>query len=113
MKKFNSRVFILATFIVMILTLICWTGIVEDEVKKGTIMFWHTLAGIWPIFRFPLITFFGGFLFVGQRFAYVPLLTFLNCAFYGLIIERTFYLFRKKPKSHPLGIRVTDTKKPD
>ena len=85
----------------MILTLLCWTGQVENEVKNGANSFWHFVAGWWPILRFPLITLFGRYVFIFHSFAYGPVLTFLNCAFYGLIIERIIYLRKRKSDIPP------------
>ena len=98
MKKFNLRIFIIATVAVVLLTFVSWAGLEAHNTPDKS----HTLLGIigslWTVLRFPLFTFFWKFPFGQNNILLYSTAVFVNCVFYGLIIERIFYLLHKRPK---------------
>lgn len=99
MKNFNTTIFLLTTIIMGLLIIPSFkAAFAEDE---GTLnpknTFWSLFARLYYIIRFPthtllspiisaggIITFFGGL--------------FINCVFYGLVVEIIVSVFRKKSK---------------
>src|ERR1700759_2859460 len=100
MKKFNLKIFFMATFIIVLLNFFSWTGLQQNDFLNGSNSFWRIVAGFWQVLRFPLFTLFGHFLFSLNNFFVCSLAVFLNCAFYGFLIDRIFFLLGKKSK-HP------------
>ncbi len=96
MKKFNLRIFMAATVVMVLLNLLSWTGLEAHDTPNRS----HTLLGVvgslWTILRFPIFNFFWKFLFSNNNVVLFSTAVFLNCIFYAIIIERIFYLFRKK-----------------
>jgi hypothetical protein len=105
MKNFNSTIFLLTTIILGLLLIPSFlAAFAEDE---GTLnqnnTFWSFLARLYHIIRFPthtllspiisaggIVTFFGGL--------------FINCMFYGLVVERITSVFRKKKQIERKGL---------
>ncbi|MGG9963573.1 hypothetical protein [Ferruginibacter sp. SUN106] len=95
MKKFNSVTFIIAVFITGILTAISFfAAFAEDEGTLGGNVIGVILARLFYIFRFPTHTLFG-IIFSGSG-SLLVLGLFINCLFYGLIIERIGSLLTDK-----------------
>lgn len=91
--KFNLKIFFIATIICGILTFISFIatfGIDEGTIERNFLTL--TLEKLFYVFRFPTHTFFfdkmKGDIFVWGLF--------INCLFYGLIIERIFSVDKSK-----------------
>jgi len=101
MKKFNLRIFIIATVAVVLLTFVSWAGLEAHNTPDKS----HTLLGIigslWTVLRFPLFTFFWKFPFGQNNILLYSMAVFVNCIFYALIIERIYYFLRKMRKVTP------------
>ena len=101
MKKFNLRIFIIATIAVVLLTFVSWAGLEAHNTPDRS----HTILGIvgslWTILRFPLFAFFWKFLYGQNNTLLFSIAVFLNCAFYAIIIERIFYFLHKMRKVIP------------
>src|SRR6202521_635305 len=98
MKKFNLRIFMIVTVVMVLLTFVSWAGLEARDTFSRT----HTLLGmvgrIWTVLRLQVFTFFWNFIVTSNNPIITSMAVFLNCAFYGVIVERIFYLFRKKSK---------------
>ena len=94
-----------ATVVMVLLTFISWAGLEARDTPSRT----HTLLGLigrlWTVLSFPLFTFFWNFIIGQQNIILTSGAVFINCAFYAVIIERIFYLFRKKSKIAPVPTR--------
>jgi hypothetical protein len=102
MKKFNIWIFLSSTLVVGALAFTSFIAATGQEEGNHMNMFWLFFARLFYIFRFPTHTIFwhffsnsGATIFFGGLF--------INCALYGLIIERVTSLFNKNP-SAPNGI---------
>ena len=102
MKKFNLKIFFIATFIIILLNFFSWTGLQQNDFLNGSNSFWRIIAGFWQVLRFPLFTLCWHFLFGLNNFFVYSTAVFLNCAFYGFLIERIFSLLSKKSKLLPI-----------
>jgi hypothetical protein len=96
MKKFNLKVFRVATAIIILLTFVSWVGIEANGTENGSDSFWWAVASFWTVLKFPIFTLYWHFLFGQNNLILFSIAVFLNCAFYGFIIERFFTLRRKK-----------------
>jgi hypothetical protein len=107
MKKFNLRIFLIATVIIILLNLVSLSGLEARDTPNRS----HTLLGIvgsfWTILRFPIFTFFWKFIYHPFNIILFSIAVFLNCAFYGVIVERIFYLIRKKSKFPPVPTGIS------
>jgi hypothetical protein len=94
----------ISTVAMVLLTFISWTGLEARDTPSTT----HTLLGLigrmWTVLRFPVFTFFWNFIVSSNSPIITSLGIFLNSAFYGIIVERIFYLFHKKRKILPTGL---------
>ncbi len=99
MKKFNLRIFMIATIVMVLLTFVSWAGLEARDTPSRT----HTLLGLvgrlWTVLRFPLFTFFWNFIINQKNIIVTSAAVYINCAIYAIIVERIFYLFSKKRKS--------------
>ncbi|WP_460554843.1 hypothetical protein [Ferruginibacter profundus] len=87
MKKFNAITFLIAVGITGILVVISFlAAFAEDEGTSGGSIITVVFAKLIYMLRFPAHTFFGK-TFSGSGNVFV-LGLFINCLFYGLIIER-------------------------
>jgi hypothetical protein len=59
---------------------------------------WKISAEIVSVFRFPTVIFFWKYLISSNNVFLFVIGTFINCAFYGFIVERIFYMFHKRQK---------------
>lgn len=84
MRKFNRDIFITVLFVWIILT-------------AGSIFF---LLKLYSLFKFPTLIIFAKF--IPDSFVYYIIGLFINAVFYAVVIERIFYLLRKKPKIPPV-----------
>ena len=98
MKKVNLKIFFIATFVIILLNFLSWAGLQKNDYLNGSNSFWHVVASSWQILRFPLFTLFWNLLFGLNNFFVFSIAVFLNCAFYGVVIERIFYLFTHSSK---------------
>jgi hypothetical protein len=102
MKKFNLRIFMIATVVTILLNFVSLVGLEAH----GTLNRSHTLLGmvgsIWTVLRFPIFTCFWKFIYSPFNIILFSIAIFLNCAFYGVIVERIFYFLRKKRKFPPV-----------
>lgn len=102
MKKFNLRIFIRATVIFIILIFIGEIALYEYETHQAYGLGWKISAELVSVFRFPTIIFFWKYLTSNNSIFLFVIGTFINCAFFGVIVERIFYLLRKKSKFPPV-----------
>jgi len=102
MKKFNSGIFRLATAITILLTFLSWVGL-EASVKESEFQpIWQAVGGLWSLLRFPIFTLYWHFLSNQNNLVLFSIAVFLNCAFYGFVVERFYFLRRKKSKLPPV-----------
>jgi len=84
-KKFKILIFIIATFFCCIFAIITFVAAAAiDEGTGGTGIITQACGKLFYIFRFPTHTLF--FKFMSPSMFFIGL--FINCLFYGLIIER-------------------------
>jgi len=100
MKKFNLRIFRVATAVTILLTFMSWVGLEADGMQNGNHVFWAPISGLWTILQFPIFTLYWHFLHQQNNLILFSLAVFLNCAFYGFVVER-FISLRKKKSKHP------------
>jgi len=98
MKKFNLRIFRVATAITVLLTFVSWVALEANGMENGNHAFWGAVSSIWTILRFPIFTLYWHFLSSQNNLVLFSLAVFLNCAFYGFLAERVLSLNRKKSK---------------
>ena len=90
--KFNFIIFFIATIICCVLTFVTLiAAAARDEGTGGDGIIVTVLEKLFYIFRFPTHTIF--FQFMDGAMFFVGL--FINCLFYGFIIERAFSFGRK------------------
>jgi hypothetical protein len=92
-NKFNFKILFITTIICGLFTFITFIavfGIDEGTIEKTFLTV--TLEKLFYVFRFPTHTFFFDKM-KGDTFVWG---LFLNCLFYGLIVERLFSLNKKK-----------------
>lgn len=103
MKKFNLKFFLTATVVIVLLNFVSWAGLEARDTPGRT----HTLRGLigrlWTVLRFPLFTFFWNFIIAQQNILFTSAAIFINCAFYAIIVERIFYLGRRRSKLRPVA----------
>ena len=94
-SKFNFKIFFITTIICGVLTFVTLVAAAaRDEGTGGDGIIVKALEKLFYIFRFPTHTLF--FQFMNGSMFFVGL--FLNCLFYGLVVERAF-AFNKKNES--------------
>jgi hypothetical protein len=98
MKKFNLKIFKVATVVAILLTFVSWVGLDANRMENGSHTFWWAVGNIWTVLRFPIFTLYWHFLFDHNNIVLFSTAVFLNCAFYGFIIERFISLRGKKSK---------------
>jgi hypothetical protein len=102
MKKFNLRTFRVATAVTILLTFMSWVALEANGIQNGNHVVWGPVASLWTILRFPIFTLYWHFLFNQNNLVLFSIAVFLNCAFYGFIIERFISLRKKKSKLPPV-----------
>jgi hypothetical protein len=103
MKKFNLKIFVIATVVTILLTFVSWAGLEANGMQNGSHTLWGTVGSLWTILRFPIFTFFWKFLYEKENILLMSTGVFINCAFYGFIVERIFSLRKKKSKIPPVS----------
>jgi len=98
MKKFNLRIFRIATAVTVLLTFVSWVGLEANAVENGNHALWGPVSSLWTVLRFPIFTLYWHFLSNQNNLILFSIAVFLNCAFYGFLAERFFSLRRKKSK---------------
>jgi hypothetical protein len=105
MKNFSLRIFILALIIMGVgLFLSYLVAFAVSDSGPHISIFWKIISMAFFVFSFPIVELYWIF---GPPHADIFLWGWaLNCLFNGLLIERLFYLRKKKPKipSAPTGI---------
>jgi hypothetical protein len=96
-KNFNITVFLITTIIVGLLLIPSFLAAFGED--EGTLRpddtFWNFFARLFYVIRFPTHTLLWPIITAGGPFTFFGGL-FINCMFYGLIVERIISLFRKK-----------------
>lgn len=100
MKKFHIGTFLLATLGVVILTFLSFIAVAGQGEGNPMNTFWLIFAKLFYVFSFPTIILFGNFV---SNWALMFGGLFINCVLYGILIERTMYLFKKR-RSIPTDI---------
>jgi hypothetical protein len=106
MKKFNLRIFMIATAAIIVLTFISLSGLEAYQTQNKSNYLLSVMGSLWTALRFPIFTFFWKSVYGHFNIFLFATGIFINCAFYGVIIERIFYLFRKKSKVPPVQTRI-------
>jgi hypothetical protein len=97
MKKFNKALFIISTWTCGLLLIPSYLAAFgEDEGTLGTNIFWVTFSKLFYILRFPTHTLLWS-IFSSNGWLFILGLG-LNCVFYGLVIERLFYVLKNYKK---------------
>jgi hypothetical protein len=92
-SKFNFKTFLITTIICCVLTFVTFiAAAARDEGTGGDGIVVKALEKLFYVFRFPTHTLF--FQFMNGSIFFVGL--FLNCLFYGLIVESLFSFTNKK-----------------
>ena len=97
MKNFNTTIFLITTIMFGLLFIPSFlAAFVEDE---GTLRpgdtFWNFFARLFQVIRFPTHTLLWPIITAGGPLTFFGGL-FINCMFYGLVVERITFLFRKE-----------------
>jgi hypothetical protein len=87
------------TVVMILLIFVSWAALDEYESRHTYNLGWKIFAGVCSISRFPTLIFFWKYLIRNDSIILFSTGTFLNCAFYAIIVERIFYFFNKKRKS--------------
>jgi hypothetical protein len=98
-KNFNMFVFLISTIIVGLLLIPSFfAAFIEDEgtLRPGA-TFWIFFARLFDVIRFPTHTLLWPMITAAGPFTYFGGL-FINCMFYGLVVERITSLLRKNEK---------------
>jgi hypothetical protein len=106
MKKFNLRIFMIATVVTILLNFVNWAALAAHNTQSSSPALLWVADRLWTILRFPIITFFWKFIYNPFNIILFSISVFLNCAFYAVIVERIFYLLRKKSKIPPVPTRI-------
>lgn len=98
MKHFSFRIFIILTIVFGLLLIPGFlAAMAEDEGTIGSNFIWLAFAKIFHVLRFPTHVLF--FNYLSNAWFYFLELG-INCIFYGLLLERLFYLIKGiKPKT--------------
>lgn len=92
----------MAAAITMILTITCW-AITEEHYKHNSFEgIWGAVTLFSSILRFPVYTLFGNFLAKANIHFLSSMALFINCLFYGFVVERIFSIFHKNQKPPPV-----------
>jgi hypothetical protein len=105
MKKFNLRIFLISTAFAGMLSFVSFYSAFAETVDNNQINLFESLsAKAIYVFGFPLIT-------LTSRFDIEPgyylffLFLIVNCFFYGLLIERLFFILKEKLKLIPARVK--------
>jgi hypothetical protein len=99
MKNFNMTFFLIATIIVGLLVIPSFLAAFGED--EGTLRsddtFWNFFARLFYVFRFPTHTLLWPIITKGGALTFFGGL-FINCMFYGLVIERmtSWYIMKKE-----------------
>jgi glucan phosphoethanolaminetransferase (alkaline phosphatase superfamily) len=99
MKKFNLRIFMIATVVTILLNFADWAALTAHNTPNSSQILLWLADRFWTILRFPILTFFWKFIYSPFNIILFSIAVFLNCTFYGVIVERIISLFHKKRKS--------------
>jgi hypothetical protein len=102
MSKFSLRTFVYSSAVITVGAFSSFYAAFSNASGNGKHDFLSRLFEIpLEIFSFPIVAAFGWVIEYAGFVLYFILL-FINCLFYGLIIERLFSLSKKKPKIPPV-----------
>ncbi len=99
MKKFNLKIFMIATVIMVLLNFANWAALSAHNTPGSSPILLWVADRLWTIIRFPIFTLFWNLMVTSNNPVIASTAIFLNCVFYAIVIERIFYLFRKKHRS--------------
>ncbi len=94
----------IATTAIIVLNVASLSGLEAYHTQNKSHYLLSMMGSLWIVLRFPIFTFFWKFIYTQFNIFLFSTAVFINCAFYGLIVERIFSLFRKKRKEN-LGPR--------
>ena len=94
----------IATAAIIVLNIASLTGLEAYNTQNKSHYLLFMMGSMWKVLRFPVFTFFWKFIYTDFNLLLFSIAVFIDCAFYGLIVERIFYLFRRKQKKN-LAIR--------
>ena len=98
MKNFNRPTFIFATIFFVLLFVPSFAAAwAQDEGTLGTNLLGQAFVAIFYLLRFPTHTLFWSVIANGGALLFFGGL-FINCMFYGLVVERITSLLRKNEK---------------
>jgi uncharacterized membrane protein YhaH (DUF805 family) len=87
-----------ATVAVILLTFVSWVGLEANGAEDRSHSFWWAASSIWAILKFPIFLLYWHFLFDYNNLILFSIAVFLNCAFYGFVIERIYSLRKANSK---------------
>lgn len=99
MKQFNLRIFMIATVVTIILDFLNWAGLEAHNTQSSSPTLLWIEDRLWTILPFPIFTLFWNIIITSNNPIITSTAVILNCVFYAIIVERIFYLFRRKHKS--------------
>ncbi|NBV91249.1 MAG: hypothetical protein EBR91_03670 [Flavobacteriia bacterium] len=97
MKNFNTTIFLITTImfgLLFIPSFLAAFGEDEGTLRPGD-TFWNFFARLFQVIRFPTHTLLWSIITAGGPLTFFGGL-FINCMFYGLVVERITLLFRKE-----------------
>jgi hypothetical protein len=106
MKKFNLRIFMIATVAIIVLNFASLSGLEAYQTQNKSHYLLSMMGSLWTLLRFPIFTFFWKSIYGHFNIFLFATGVFINCAFYGVIVERIFFLFHKKSKIPPIPTRI-------
>ncbi|HZZ75331.1 MAG TPA: hypothetical protein VFE04_05355 [Puia sp.] len=112
MKKFKLRIFMIATVAIIVLNIASLSGLEAYNTQNKSHYFLFMMGSMWQVLRFPVFTFFWKFIYTDFNIVLFSTAVFIDCVFYGLIVERIFYLFgRNRNKNIAIKINNINAKK--
>jgi hypothetical protein len=98
MNKFNLRIFMIAAAAIVLLNFASLSGLEAYNTHNTSHQILSMMGSLWRVLRFPVFTFFWKLIYGHFNIFLFSTGIFINSAFYAVIIERIFYLLRKKQK---------------
>ena len=92
----------IGTTAMVVLNFASLSGLEAYDTQNNSHHLLRMLGSLWTVLRFPVFTFFWKFIYGHFNIFLFATGVFINCAFYGVIAERIFYLVRKKRKIQPV-----------
>ena len=89
----------IATTAIIVLNFASLSGLEAHDTQNKSHQLLSMLGSLWIVLRFPVFTFLWKFIYGHFNIFLFATGVFLNCTFYGVIIERAIYLLKKKRKT--------------